>query len=111
MNSFIIDNSQTITLNSSSYIFIKSSLIPPRSPLRKQLLSEGWNYKKSLSKSNPIRCFIIDESQYNQLYLPSPEEIEDSFYIELYNSIKLEEEQEETEEYEEEDCEEEELED
>ena len=99
MNSFIINNSQSITIRSTSYIYIQSSIIPPRSTIRTQLVSDGWKHKNKLSRLFPFSCFIINESDYNNLYLPSPEEIEDMLYIELYQQLhKLEEEEYEYEE-------------
>ena len=81
---FLNSNTNESIVSSQHLIYIKSSLIPPRSPLRNRLLSDGWTYKKSLSKSSPIRCFVISSSQYDKLYFPSPEEAEDMILINLY---------------------------
>ena len=77
-------NSNTNEATVSKQPLIKSSLIPPGSPIRQHLLSDGWKYKKSLTKSSPIRCFVISSSQYDKLYYPSPEEAEDTVLINIY---------------------------
>ena len=83
---FLNLNTNEATVSKQHLIYIKSSLIPPRSPIRTHLLSDGWKYKKSLTKSSPIRCFVILSSQYDKLYYPSPEEAEDMVLINNYSN-------------------------
>ncbi len=85
-NDFINSNTNEATVSKQNLIYIKSSLIPPRSPIRNHLLSDGWKYKNRLSQSSPIRCFVISSSQYDKLYYPSPEEAEDMVLINNYSN-------------------------
>ena len=81
---FLNSNTNEATVSKQHLIYIKSSLIPPRSPIRKQLIADGWTYKNRLTRSSPFTCFVISSSQYDKLYFPSPEEAEDMILINLY---------------------------
>ena len=83
-NDFINSNTNEATVSKQRLIYIKSSLIPPRSPIRNHLLSDGWKYKNKLTRSLPFTCFVIPSSQYDKLYYPSPEEAEDTVLINIY---------------------------
>ena len=87
--SFITSNTNKATIRKQPLIYINSLLIPPRSPIRTKLLLDGWKYKNRLSASLPIRGFVISESQYNSLYLLSPEEIEDLLLIDCFKMSNI----------------------
>ena len=81
---FVNLNSHSVTIRNKPLIYIQSLLIPPRSQFREQLISDGWQYKKSLSKLSPIRCFVISDIEYFARYTLSPDEIEDLILINNY---------------------------
>ena len=85
LNNFIYSHSNEAMNRNELFVYIPSLAIPPRSPIRKQLVDDGWKLKSKFSRLLPFSCFVMSFSQFSTKHpYPSPDQAEDSVLINLY---------------------------